>query len=189
MLVAPSAITEAQTVPAPFGIKMGAKKGELGPIRKELPDFMVALESVPKPHPDLESYVVQVTPQAGVCFVKGIGKTISTSVYGTEIKSNFNSLRDQLESVYGRSKSMDTLLPNSIWNEPKDFMMGLLKKERILAARWSTKDGLQLKPGITSVFLGVSALSQEKAYAVVEYYFDNTGACEAEVNAAKKAVF
>src|SRR5262245_25659388 len=139
--VALSTFTYAQpSQPAPFGIRMGAKKSELVHIKQELPNFKVVLDAVPKPHPDLESYVALVTPQTGVCYVKGIGKTVRTSVYGSELRSTFDDLRHQLEGVYGPGKVVDSLKPGSIWNEPKDFMMGLVKSERFLIARWTTSD-------------------------------------------------
>ena len=153
--------------PAPFGLQMGATKATVGTIKKDLPNSMFEVVA-PKPHADLETYVVQLTPKAGVCWVKAMGKTITTSVYGNELRSEFDKMREQLQSVYGKEKLLDTLRAGSIWNEPKDFMMGLLKKERILGANWSTKDGLELKPGIQMILLGTGALNQEHGYISVE---------------------
>ena len=88
--------------PTPFGIQMGAPKQTLK-IESELANGMVKLASVPKPHPDMERYIVQVTPQAGVCWVKGVSKSLSTSAYGNGVRTTFTDLKTQLEGVYGQA--------------------------------------------------------------------------------------
>ena len=79
---------------------MGAPKQTLK-VESEVGGSLVRLASVPRPHPDLETYLAQATPQAGVCFVKGVGKTVTTSVYGESVQTTFNDLKTQLEGVYG----------------------------------------------------------------------------------------
>jgi hypothetical protein len=154
-------------------------------LRAELKGSLVELASVPRPHPDMESYIVQVTPKAGVCFVKAMGKTFTTSAYGRDVQTVFNDLKTQLEAVYGPGKVLDGLSPGSIWNEPRDYMMGMVKGERTLGAMWSG----QLGPGLESIGLIMKGLSTERAYAVVEYYFTNYEPCEAEANALKSNAF
>jgi hypothetical protein len=167
-------------VSAPFGIRMGAAKSELT-IAAEPNPWMVKLASVPRPHPDMETYIVQVTPKAGVCFVKAVGKTLTTNADGADMRTVFNDLKTQLEGVYGPGQVHDRLSPGSIWNEPRDYMMGMVKGERTLMVVWSG----QLGPGLERVGLIMKGLSRESAYAVVEYYFTNYESCEAEAKALK----
>ncbi|HEV7571085.1 MAG TPA: hypothetical protein VGQ21_06265 [Thermoanaerobaculia bacterium] len=176
-------------LPAPFGIRMGASKQNVGKIDKEVAPFMFRLTTVPKPHTAFESYIVQITPKAGVCFVKAIGRNVRTSAYGSELRSEFDKIREQLEGVYGKPKIFDFLRDGSIWSEPREWMMSLYQKERLLGARWSEEDGLITKYGINKVFLGSSAASTSEGYIVVEYYFSNTDLCESEVKEAQKSVF
>jgi len=61
-----------------------------------------------------------------------IGKNVSTSVYGSELKDAFNEMEKSIIAGYGDSKRYDFLRSGSIWDEPKDFMMGLLKKKELL---------------------------------------------------------
>lgn len=174
--------------PTPFGIQMGAPKQTLK-IESELADGMVKLASVPKPHPDMERYIVQVTPQAGVCWVKGMGKSLSTSAYGDGVRATFTDLKTQLEGVYGPATVIDRLASGSIWHEPNEFTMGMLKKERFLVAAWGSKTGAPIAPGVQMIGLTMNVLSRDSFYASVEYYGTNTERCEAEVNGLKANAF
>ena len=178
----------AQDRPAPFGIRMGAPKQTLK-VESEVGGSLVRLASVPRPHPDLETYLAQATPQAGVCFVKGVGKTVTTSVYGESVQTTFNDLKTQLEGVYGPATVVDRLKPGSIWDEPNDYTMALLKKERTLMATWGSFKGGQVAPGLQTVALVMVGLSRDTAFGTVEYYFTNYDACEAEAKGLKANAF
>ena len=118
----------------PFGLDKGMTLPQLGPTAKQVAPGKYRVTSVPKPHSAFDSFIVQVSPKTGLCWVKPMGKTISSSVYGVELKTAFGDMKGRLEQVYGASKTTDVLLPGSIWNEPKDWMMSLRKKERILGS-------------------------------------------------------
>jgi hypothetical protein len=168
----------------PFGLKKGMTNAQLGATELSKPGFY-KLVQVPKPHPDFEAYIVQVGPTTGLCWVKGVGKNVSTSVYGSELKVAYNDLRDQVGATYGQYEEMDFLRAGSIWDEPKDWTMAMLKKERYLMSTWKT--GI-LKPGLKMVGVNVSVLSRDTGFVNVEYYFDNHPQCEQELKAAKGSV-
>lgn len=144
----------------PFGLHMGMTLTEIGGNPKKAAPGMYIVTSVPEPHSAFESYVLQVGPEAGLCWVKGIGKNIQTSVYGVELKSAFNQMKERLQQFYGAPDVTDFLMTGSIWNEPKDWMMALIKKERALGATWKDKRKTTLPSNMQSVFLGVSPLAQ-----------------------------
>jgi hypothetical protein len=83
----------------------------------------------------------------------------------------------------------DVLAPGSIWHEPNEFTMGMLKKERWLMASWGSPKGAPLAPGLQWVGLGMTATSREGFVASVEYYGTNTDQCEAEVKGLKANAF
>lgn len=168
-----------------FGLEMGTPLEKLPPREKQLQPGLYLLKSVPTPHPAFESYVVKVGPTTGLCWVKGIGKDIQVSSYGLDLKSAFTEMKGKLDKVYGQSDLTDRLFPGSIWNEPKDWMMGLLKKERYLLAGWNEKSHAKLPANLTQVGLMANATRSDKGYISLEYYFSNKDACDAEV--AKQA--
>ena len=125
-------VTEAMA--GPFGLEKGMSLKDIGGKPEKVGHGIYKLSSVPKPHSAFEAYVVRISPKGGLYWIKAIGKDIATSTYGVELKSAFNEMEEKLGATYGKHKTMDFLMPGSIWNEPNDWMMGLIKKERILAA-------------------------------------------------------
>jgi hypothetical protein len=66
-----------------------------------------------------------------------IGKDIVTNGYGEEIQTAFREICDALSATYGTPQIADFLKTGSIWSEPREWTMGLLKKERELFALWN----------------------------------------------------
>jgi len=90
-------------------------------------------------------------------------------------------MKEKLGITYGNANETDLLLPGSIWNDPKDWMMALLKKERFLASIWGKNSKATLAPNLQTVGLFALALGGEMGYIAVEYSFSNEAQCEAEI--------
>ena len=128
-------------------------------------------------HPDFEFYSVVVTPEHGLCKLTLAGNDVATSTFGTELKNKFEDLLSALNGKYGPpSNSFDFLRAGSIWNEPRDWMMGLLRKERTLASFWGGRN-TTLPDFLQSISITASALSTTKAFIRISYEFDNIDAC------------
>ena len=137
----------------PFGLRMGMSLAELEAEAIEVAPAKYRVSTVPKPHSAFESYVLQIAPVNGLAWIKAIGHTIPTSVYGLELKAAFEAMEKKLSATYGKEKKTDILLQNSIWNEPRDWMQSLLNRERILIAEWSAAHGSSLPEGLSAVGL------------------------------------
>ncbi len=95
--------------------------------------------------------------------------------YGNEIQKNFQNLVTALTQKYGISdNNFDFLRYGSIWNEQKDWMMGLLKKERTLYTSWDNKN---LPDSLMSISVNTTALSTSKGWITLSYEFKNLDAC------------
>jgi len=166
-------------VAGPFGLEMGLTIDQIDSEATIAAPKLYTTTKVPKPHSAFEQYALKVGPASGLCWIKGIGKDVATSAYGLELKVAFNELKNKLEKAYGKSKVTDILLPGSIWDEQNDFMMALLKKERILMALW--EDQSVLPSNLTGIGLIASPMSRDKGYVSVEYSFSNKDACDLEI--------
>ena len=169
-------------VAGPFGLEMGMSLQDIGGEPQTLSNGKYKLTKVPKPHSAFEAYGVQVAPKGGLCWIKAMGKNISTSSHGVELKSAFSGMKKKLEAKYGKHKMMDFLLPGSIWNEPEDWTTGISKNERVLAAIWEKKELSSLPLNLESVMLSVKVSSNSTGYLIVEYTFTNEEFCEAELS-------
>jgi len=184
-LVAASIFISGAAMAGPFGLSMGMKKSEFKGKLKEVAPYKYQTSTVPKKHSSFESYVVKIGPKSGLCYIKAIGKDISTNTYGVEVKSAFDNMELKLKKSYGNNKRVDHLRYESIWDEPKDWMPGLIKGERLLFALWNKEEGSTLKGNLKDVALGASGTSRSKGYLAIDYSFMNKDACDAEVAATE----
>ena len=176
-----SNIFGATAFAGPFGLKMGMPLEQIDAKAKQLAPGKYQITNVPKPHSAFESYVVQVAPKAGLCWIKAIGKDITTSSYGVELKSAFYDMKEKLDKAYGNSKTTDRLLPGSIWHESNEWMMGLIKKERFLFAIWEKETGAKLKNNIITITMAAKPSARSKGYIGVDYSFSNEEECNKEI--------
>jgi hypothetical protein len=169
----------AQEPTGPFGLHRGMTREQVIqlvgkdaikpgiPGRTELDTLR--LYRVPKSHPAFEYYTLIFSPKDGLLKILAIGSNISTNVFGETLHTSFIELRDVISQTYGQPRgTIDSVQSGSIWNDPQDWMMGLLKKERTLAAAWDTG----LPNNIHGVILETDALSREIGILTLVYEFD-----------------
>ena len=123
-------------IAGPFGLNMGMTIKQIDANAKQVEPGIFITTEVPKPHSGFETYAVKVGSTSGLCWIKAIGKDVSTSVYGFELKLEFKEMEQKLTKAYGKGEETDLLMPGSIWSEPKDFMAAMAKKERFLMTIW-----------------------------------------------------
>ncbi|RME39651.1 MAG: hypothetical protein D6794_03515 [Deltaproteobacteria bacterium] len=178
-----AAFMATNAMAGPFGLEMGMSLKEIGGKPEKLRNGVYKIVNVPKPHSAFEFYAVKVGPKSGLCWLKAIGKDIQTNSFGTGIKSAFNEMEKKLESIYGKHQRIDVLYNGSIWSEPNEWVMALLKKERVLGAIWEESKGSSLPPNLKQVALVTGATALDKGYIAIEYSFKNEDACNAELAA------
>jgi hypothetical protein len=176
----------------PFGLDMGMSldqiKNKTGKNPELVQDDLYKVEP-PNKNEMFETYVVQVSQKYGIVWIKAIGKDITTNGHGIQLKSAFDNLIASIEKTYGKYKKTDFLVRGSIWNEPEDFMMGLVKKDRYLMAGWDKDSGSTLPKEISSIGVMVSASSSSKGYIALEYYSPNEKLAADEKKAKQDSVF
>lgn len=160
----------------PFGFDDTVAPDPIFCNKRESGGLWYECSSAPKPHPNFERYLIKYHESTGTCFLQGTGKDIETNVYGTSLKSTMEKLQSQVSSVYGEPvENLDSLFPGSIWDEPDDYMMSLLKDERIRLIKWEAdKD----QYGFDEIYLGAYALSRDSAYVNIEYYYPSNEKCK-----------
>jgi hypothetical protein len=167
----------------PFGLWMGMTANDFSLPLEEVSSCKFWAPEVPKPHSAFSRYVVVITPARGLSWIKAVGRDISTSGYGIEVQSAFEGMEAKLANAYGKSKKIDLLMHDSIWNEPRDWMQGLLNNERFLMAEWSKDTGATLANSLASVALVVGVNDTSTGYIAIEYSFENFADAEAEIAA------
>lgn len=172
----------------PFGFEMGINGDVIEKMTGESPKIikesenLYSLDRAPKPNDAFEQYGLVISPTVGLCVVRGLSKTIQTNDFGHQLQASYDAMKDALTSIYGKPKTYDFLMPSSIWKESNDWMTGLYKQDRTLAAEWK---GPGIKNDINSISIDARAISRDKGYFVVEYAFNNSSECTAELKKQK----
>lgn len=167
----------------PFGLKMGMSLKEIGGDPKEIGRGRYIITNVPKPHSAFAEYAIIVAPKCGLGKIVARGEIMKTSVYGTDLENEFDTMEKKLEASYGKHSKHDFLKAGSIWREPNEWMMALKKKERVLLAGWTKEGGSSLSDDIAEIILETCALSEKEGFIMVSYYFSNSDACLDEIDA------
>lgn len=165
-------LASAQT---PFGLRMGLTVAELKRLTGATPDSArqgsYHSTRVPNPNADFEAYGFLVSPTTGLCKLWATGVTVENDGYGSALHSKFDGFQAALDQKYGEHKNYDFLRDGSIWNEPKEWMMGLYKQERILTSFWGDSTST------IRVRLKASALGSSSGWLTLDYEFANSSRC------------
>ena len=128
-----------------------------------------------KSHPLFEKYIVWISNEYGLYYIKGISRDIITSSYGTEVRNQFDKLLYTLEQKYGKFEKMDSIKNDCVLKSENFWMDTINEGAREYRANWFT-----LKPedhnGLESIGLGIECsnkYSTDKAYIWLEYEFTN----------------
>lgn len=176
-------IAAAQTTTAPFGIPMGttvAQLKKMGAVPSTDSQIYV-LTDPPIKNANFERYLIRAGQKSGVCKIVAIGKPINTSSDGSGLRSAFVSMNNVLNTKYGSAtEKFDFLKSGSIWDEPKDFMMGLVVDERYYNNYWVADKGARLGNNISIMALEGNARTSTQGYITVGYEYKNLDSCTKE---------
>lgn len=191
IIVAAALFAAFGAIAGPLGLNKGMTLEELkkqGAFISGNEPFVYTAKTIASGHPDFALYTAVLTPEHGLCKIQVASKNIDTSSFGSELQEKHSELVRALSKKYGApTKEFNFLKAGSIWNEPRDWMMGLLKKERSLSAFWITSDNNNLADSLKVIFLLSHALSDSKGYISLGYDFDNTDACMEVVRSKKNS--
>ena len=129
-----------------------------------------------KSHPQFEKYVLWISKKFGVYYIKGIGRDIKSSEYGTEIKLQFDNLLSILEKKYGSFKKTDTIKKGYSLQDEQYWMQALKDGARTYRADWVVPvNDIDRFDGLYAIRIGISASNSYStdAYIWIEYEFRN----------------
>jgi len=169
------AATALPAVAGPFGFEMGMTVKQVQALVKlepgDSPGVFFA-RTAPKPHPAFQGYALVFSPKTGLAKVGGLGREITVTGAGLDLRNAFDALEKSLSAKYGASERLDELDPRSVWKGPSDWMEALGREERALEATWDGREG-QLPDGIQVILLRAKALSSSAGVLMLAYEFRN----------------
>lgn len=159
----------------PFGTEMGQKpeqftgleKIEFKGPRAEIHSLYRA-HTLPKMNPIFDRYIL-LFGRTGLARVLAYSKPYMNDSFGNQLQENFNTLKRQLTKKYGKPEEFDFLKDGSLWNKSRDFVMGIHKNERVLAASWENN----LPDNLDAIMLKAEADSPTNSSLVLIYEYKN----------------
>jgi hypothetical protein len=178
----------------PFGFRRGMTRAQvLAAVGQSSVDTTLGGEDTlvvtvaPRPHPSFTKYVMIISPTDGLLKMLAFGKDVETNDFGNQLRDEFDSIVAGVTSAYGKPTRADGLQSGSIWNAPNEWMMSLLKKERILQYDW---DVSSTKPNrIETVTVSAVAVSEHHGFVDLTYEFDGFSAYAEAVVAKRNRAF
>lgn len=171
----------------PFGTQQGMSMKELETTVQltKSSEFFYTSADAPAPNSDFHAYGYWITPEHGLCKVAGISNPIKTNVFGEQLRDKYGSVKAALVEKYSKpSFDKNYLERGSLWSNPQDFMIGLLKQDRTLAASWYSEDpgtpvkhAVKLPPGLGVIELDAMADGTSDGKLVLTYSFDVNEKC------------
>ena len=195
MLVLSITIFAQVTDDCPFGLRMGMSYDEvrkIDPSIEKVTDDAYVIHVVPYMDHDIEYYILIISDNHGLCKIVASGNKIETSVYGYELKSKYTEFKDMLKNKYCPNyefEEYDFLQYGSIWDEPRDFMMSLYKKERVMSSFITSKSTTDNINGISSILIDVQVNSTTSGCMILGYEFNNFGLYKTELDQKKTNKF
>jgi hypothetical protein len=166
---------------APFGIEFFSDLSSLNVLQ----DFGQGKYSVsaPKPHPLLDTYVVQATPASGIVWIKATAPVKQIDAFGNALRADVDRIAQQLTQRYGGSRKTDLLFTGALWNEPQYWMNALEDGQRIYAFVWERKGQATLPDDLDTVYVGAAAYGGGTGATTVEYSSSRMAEAEREIEA------
>jgi hypothetical protein len=193
MFVLLSATFTSPCYAGPFGFTYGetrkqviAEVGQSNVLKSD--EYSIKVSTAPKSHPGFEAYLLLFSPTKGLLKIVAIGKNIETNNAGEQLQETFHKTESSLNEIYGTPKTLDYLHAGSIWNEPRDWMMGIVKKDRVLFSMWETGEKVRAEH-ISAVILEVDALDSETGYLRLIYEFDGWEELSDQIKRERDKVF
>jgi|GEM_PF-2850525 hypothetical protein len=154
----------------PFGTSEGDGLDRY-PGAESLGDNTYVVYSLPKSHPDFDTFLLTIPGKYGLVKIQALSKTIDNDSAGEKTRALFSKIQKQLESKYGEPEYVfDDIKPDSIWKKTTEWSIALAKDERALRARWKVQND---KDHI--IIIGLSAHAKQKGMstenAVHLFYF------------------
>lgn len=191
-IVKPAAPKAPEKWDGPLGVKMGLTKAELEaagivftPVASA--PLLYRATSAPAASSSFDDYVYYIGDEAGLCRIAAWTPVREVNQFGEQVVSAFDELQSALTEKYGKPKEYKFVQRGSIWNEPRDFMMGLAKEERSHAAAWKQEPKRELPADVETILLSATAFNTSSAAVKLTYEFTNADACIKEAKRKKHA--
>jgi hypothetical protein len=189
ILITVNNLLSANVSASQFGLEPGASLAEIrkNVTLKQVEPYVYSASILPNGNAAFEDYRLLITPKQGLCKIVAWTPAITSSSFGDSVEAKFDDLFEALTSKYGNSKKYDFLRSGSIWDDSEDWMMGLAKGDRSLAAYWDEEEHSTLPNELIGIELEAKGINSESALISLTYELNNFSECRTWVKSQQNS--
>lgn len=132
--------------------------------------------NAPKPHPEFEDYYLWFIDDMGLCRLVAGAKLIERDSYGQKTREKIENIKEQLKKKYGEPGDHIDFLRGSVWDDPRDWMMGIFQNERVFGYYWFPPKYKQVG-NVNAIVLDAGAANNSDGYFTLKFEYNNLDAC------------
>ncbi|MXW41341.1 MAG: hypothetical protein F4Z75_09445 [Synechococcus sp. SB0668_bin_15] len=135
--------------------------------------------TAPKPHPEMDTYLVRFVKNVGICGVRGVITDIYTDRSGSHLRSQTDSIANQIKIKYGQYSFKIDELEGRSFDSPSLWMYSLSEGLRDYYYYWNLSDlPAAHRSSINSIIVNATAFSISEGYLLVDFYTPLEDSCE-----------
>ena len=163
---------------APFGFQTNENPAAYGYCKASGLAELYTCSTAPIPHSAFDLYLLYYVDGSGLCKISALGKRINNDNYGSMSRKEADEIALEVARKYGpQTNKHDFVLPNSIWEESRDWMMGVNVKERYYGYDWEEDEGYKRVGDVEAIRVFVRAISSDSGRVVATFKLNSILRC------------
>ena len=139
----------------------------------------------PKTHSLFDFYNVYYHEDHGICSITAFGKDNEDDKYGTDVKSQYNKIKNSLIKKYKNNEAfrkmdeIEFLKAGALYDEDDEFAVSIEKDDRYHETYWKLEDS-----DLEEIQLRIRSIRYQATYIQLSYYSSFDKECHNSIDAA-----
>jgi len=139
----------------------------------------------PKTHSFFPNYTIYYHQDYGICSISAYGKIIEDDKYGTDVKSQYNKIKNSLIKKYKNNEAFrkmdeyEFLKAGALYDEDDEFAVSIEKDDRYHETYWNFEDS-----DLEQIQLLIRSISYQDTYIQLSYYASFDEECNNSIDSA-----
>lgn len=135
--------------------------------------------TAPKPHPEMDIYLVRFVKNVGICGVRDVITDIYTDGSGSNLRVKTDGIANQIKIKYGQYSVKFDGLKGRSFDSPSLWMYSLSEGLRDYYYYWNSSDlPAAHRSSINSIVVSAKAFSGSEGHLLVDFYTPLEDSCE-----------
>lgn len=187
-LLLAATFVSSPAIAGPFGFDMGSQTNPASQYdycEKMGDDILnIKCSSAPRPHPDMEYYLISYVEGKGVCGVVGSSKNVNDDELGYKTRELADAMAQQVMTKYGENTGKTDRNYGRTYRMPDEWLAAVDAGDRVYEYTWDYPNPID---GVNSINLTVNAVHSSTGWVSAAFrtpYFEDCLLAKEEEKAA-----